>query len=262
VEEVEPRMSRSEEPIDRSFEGQEVLQKLLTQSGSLADVDDVAEAFKKAVKQNVPAPVVIQALWEDEPRFNSPDEAAQLFSNLLGLYELIASGGKVDLTVKTAKVKREKAQKPEPFAKGPGANGVGGHAEEPTDDFIEAAWRYFDDFPKERQRFEHAFENRQDPLVSWLDGSGLDDAGFALARHLVGEVFAMLELGGREVDTIHEEALPKKASLEPLPKALSEWIEESLFEATSDEAHPLPEKEAEHVLDVVARAAVAMWKST
>lgn len=253
-------MSRSEEPIDhpsrresafRSFEGQEVLQKLLTQSGSLADVDDVAEAFKKAVKQNVPAPVVIQALWEDEPRFNSPDEAAQLFSNLLGLYELIASGGKVDLTVKTAKVKREKAQKPEPFG-----------AEEPTDDFIEAAWRYFDDFPKERQRFEHAFENRQDPLVSWLDGSGLDDAGFALARHLVGEVFAMLELGGREVDTIHEEALPKKASLEPLPKALSEWIEESLFEATSDEAHPLPEKEAERVLDVVARAAVAMWKST
>lgn len=246
-------MSRSEEPESafRSFEGQEVLQKLLTQSGSLADVDDVAEAFKKAVKQNVPAPVVIQALWEDEPRFNSPDEAAQLFSNLLGLYELIASGGKLDLTVKTAKVKREKAQKPEPF--GP---------EEPTDDFIEAAWRYFDDFPKERQRFEHAFENRQDPLVSWLDGSGLSDAGFALARHLVGEVFAMLELGGREVDTIHEEALPKKASLEALPKALTEWIEESLFEATSDEAHPLPEKEAEHVLDVVARAAVAMWKST
>ena len=104
--------------LDRSFEGQEVLQKLLTQSGSLADVDDVAEAFKKAVKQNVPAPVVIQALWEDEPRFNSPDEAAQLFSNLLGLYELVASGATIDLSVKSVKVKREKAQKPEPFAEG------------------------------------------------------------------------------------------------------------------------------------------------
>ena len=77
-------MSRNED-IDRSFEGQEVLQKLLAQSGSIADVDDVVGAFKKAVLENVPAPVVIQALWEDEPRFNSPDEAAALFGNLLGL---------------------------------------------------------------------------------------------------------------------------------------------------------------------------------
>lgn len=239
------------EDLERSFEGQEVLQKLLTQSGSLADVDDVAEAFKKAVKQNVPAPVVIQALWEDEPRFNSPDEAAQLFGNLLGLYELVASGATLDLKVKGVKVKREKAPRPEPIA--PGA--------EPDDAFIEAAWRYFDDFPKERQRHEHAFENRQDALVSWLDGSGLEDAGFALARHLVGEVFAMLELGGREVETIYDEAIPRTASLEALPKALAEWIEESLFEATSDEAQPLPEKEAAQVSDVVARAAMAMWKS-
>jgi hypothetical protein len=242
-------MSRNED-IDRSFEGQEVLQKLLAQSGSIADVDDVVGAFKKAVAENVPAPVVIQALWEDEPRFNSPDEAAALFGNLLGLYELVASGAKLDLVTKGPRLKREKAPRPQPF----------GDAE-PDDHFIEAAWRYFDDFPKERQRFEHAFENRQDPLVSWLDGSGLEDAGFALARHLVGEVFAMLELGGREVETIYEEALPKTASLETLPKALSEWIEESLFEATSDETHPLAEKEADQVRDVVARAVVTMWKS-
>lgn len=248
--EEETRMSDDDE-MDRSFEGQEVLQKLLTQSGSLADVDDVAEAFKKAVKQNVPAPVVIQALWEDEPRFDSPDQAAQLFGNLLGLYELVASGATLDLRVKSVKVKREKAQKPEEFG-----------TQEPDDGFIDQAWRYFDDFPKERQRFEHAFENRQDSLVSWLDGSGLEDAGFALARHLVGEVFAMLELGGREVKTIYESELPAAASLEALPKALAEWIEESLFEATSDEAHPLSETEAGLVRDVVARAAVTMWKSS
>lgn len=241
-------MSRSEE-VERSFEGREVLQKLLSGSGSLADVEDVAEAFKKAVKQNVPAPVVIQALWEDEPRFESPDQAAQLFGNLLGLYELVASGAAIDLSVKGAKIKREKTQKPEPFGD-----------QEPGDHFIEAAWRYFDDFPKERQRFEHAFENRQDPLVSWLDASGLEDAGFALARHLIGEVFAMLELGGREVKTLHEEDLPKTASLEALPRALSEWIEDSVFEATSDEAEPLPEAQAAQVRDVVARAAAAMLR--
>ena len=243
-------MSRSDEDIERSFEGQEVLQKLLTQSGSLADVDDVAEAFKKAVKEHVPAPVVIQALWEDEPKFGSPDEAAQLFGNLLGLYELVASGAKLDLTTKAVKVKREKAERPVPFGE-----------QEPDDHFIEAAWRYFDDFPKERQRFEHAFENREDPLVSWLDASGLDDGGFSLARHLVGEVFAMLELGGRKVETIHEEMIPLAGTLDALPTALSEWIDERLFEATTDEAEPMSQKQAAQVRDVVSRAAVAMWKT-
>ncbi len=242
-------MSRPDD-IERSFEGQEVLQKLLTQSGSIADVEDVAGAFAKAVKEGVPAPVVIQALWEDEPQFGSPDEAAQLFGNLLGLYELIAEGRKLDLTAAGVKVKREKAQKPEPFG-----------AEGPDDHFIEAAWRYFDDFPKERRRFEHAFENRQDALVSWLDASGLDDEGFGLARHLVGEVFAMLELGGREVESVDESMLPKKASLEKLPKALVEWMEESVFEASSDEDKPLAEPEADRVRDVVARAAMAMWNA-
>ena len=239
-------MSRNED-IDRSFEGQEVLQKLLAQSGAIADVDDVVGAFKKAVLENVPAPVVIQALWEDEPRFNSPDEAAALFGNLLGLYELVASGAKLDLVTKGPRIKREKAPRPEPF----------GDAE-PDDHFIEAAWRYFDDFPKERQRHEHAFENRQDALVSWLDESGLDDAAFALTRHQVGEVFAML--GGRKVEKIDERTLPKTATLDALPKALSEWIDESLFEATSDEVNPLPEAQAEQVRDLVARVAIAMWK--
>ena len=242
-------MSRRDD-IDRAFEGRAVLQKLLTQSGSLADVEDVAGAFQKAVKDGVPAPVVIQALWEDEPTFGSPDEAATLFGNLLGLYELIAAGKKVDLKEAGVKIKREKAQQPDAFGE-----------EGPDDDFIEAAWRHFEDYPKERQRFEHAFENRQDALVSWLDDSGLEDAGFALARHLVGEVFAMLELGGRTVDSIDESMVPKKATLDALPKALVEWMDESLFEATSDEAHPLAEPEAARVRDLVARAAMAMWKS-
>lgn len=242
-------MSKRED-IERSFEGRVVLEKLLAASGTVADAEDVAGAFEKAVKEGVPAPVVIQALWEDEPRFESPDDAARLFGNLLGLYELIAEGKTIDLSAPGAKVKREKATRPEPFGE-----------EGPSDAFIESAWRWFDDFPKERQRFEHAFENRQDALISWLDDAGLDDAGFALARHLVGEVFAMLELGGVKVDSLDETMLPKKGSLDALPKALSEWIDESLFEASSDEQEPMPEAQVNKVREVVARAAQAMWKS-
>ncbi|MBL8916344.1 MAG: hypothetical protein JNM17_36930 [Archangium sp.] len=242
-------MTRREE-VDRSFEGKAVLEKLLTQSGSVADAEDVAGAFKKAIEEGVPAPVVIQALWEDEPRFETPDDAARLFGNLLGLYDLISEGKKVDLgSAATAKVKREKATKPEPYDAKEG----------PTDAFIESAWRYFDDFPKERQKFEHAFENRQDMLILWLDDSGLDDASFALARHLVGEVFAMLELGGRKLESINESMVPKKATLEALPRALSEWIEDTLYEAETDDEKPLPKAEVEKVRGVVARAVNALW---
>lgn len=237
--------------IERAFEGQDILQKLLTQSGSLADVEDVCRAFEQAVKEHVPAPVVIQALWEDEPRFNSPAEAAQLFGNLLGLYELIERGESVDLQVKhSPKVKRDKARMPEPFG-----------TEGPDEDFIEAAWRYFDDFPKERQRFEHAFENRLDALVSWLDASGLDDDGFGLARHLISEAFAMIELGGRQVASIDEAVLSQKAQADPLPKALCVWLEESLFEAFTDEVKPTPEPEAQRIREMTTCAIATMWAS-
>lgn len=242
-------MTRRED-LERSFEGKAVLEKLLTQSGSLADAEDVAGAFKKAIADGVPAPVVIQALWEDEPRFETPDDAARLFGNLLGLFDLLSEGTKLDLSSSaTSKVKREKAPRPEPYDEKEG----------PTDDFIEAAWRYFEDFPKERQKFEHAFENRQDMLILWLDDSGLEDAAFALARHLVGEVFAMLELGGRKLQSIDESMVPKKATLEALPKALSEWIEDSLYEAETDDEKPLPKPEVEKVRGVVARAVNALW---
>jgi hypothetical protein len=79
--------------LPRRFEGASVLQALLLKSGTLADVEDVAGAFLEAVKNNAPAQLVINALWEDEPTFESPDDARKLFSNPLGLYELIAGGG-------------------------------------------------------------------------------------------------------------------------------------------------------------------------
>lgn len=77
----------------------------------------------------------------------------------------------------------------------------------------------------------------------------------------MGEVFAMLELGGVKVDSLDESMLPKQGSLDALPKALSEWIDESLFEASSDEQEPMPEAQVNKVREVVARAAQAMWKS-
>ena len=81
------------EHLDRKFEGAARLQSLLEKAGVLADVDDITEAFKAAQKDDVPPATVIEALFEDEPRFGSPKEARALYSNLFGLWDLVASGG-------------------------------------------------------------------------------------------------------------------------------------------------------------------------
>ncbi|MBL9039226.1 MAG: hypothetical protein JNG84_11970 [Archangium sp.] len=233
----------------RRFEGSAVLQRLLTSSGSLADVEDVAEAFREAIAAEAPASVVIQALWEDEPRFERPTVARQTFSNLLGLFDLIASGATVDLRPEAPPVrtKRPKAPAPAPFTT------------EPDEAFVEAAWRYFDDAPKARERHQHSFDNRQDALLTWLDDTGLSDEGFSLVTMLVSDVYAMLELGGMKVGLVEPKKIHKRFTKKTLPPALLAWLEEGTFEAQADETAPLKAADAKKALDVARRATAAMW---
>ncbi len=233
--------------LERRYEGQAVLQALLAASGSVADVDDVVGAFAQAVKDGVPPAVVIQALWEDEPRFESPKKARALFANLLGLFDLVEAGQHHALEAQAKPNKRAKATAPAPFP-----------AEGPDDAFVEAAWRYFDDHPKAREKLAHAFDAHQDPLVSWLDAQGLDDDAFVLARSLVSDVFAMMELGGATTTTVPEAALQGPAPT--LPSPFEQWLEEGVFEAREHETSPLAEAKAEEVLRLASLAAGALWK--
>jgi hypothetical protein len=236
-----------DDDIERRFEGREVLQKLLIHSGSLADVEDVAQAFALAVKDGVPPSVVIPALWEEEPLLASATQARALFGNLLGLYDLVASGQTVDLTVQAKPAARERTPPPEPFGAG-----------EPDEAFVETAWRHLDDFPKARAKLEHTFADRQDALVTWLDAEGLSDDAFALGRHLLFEVFAMMELGGATVPAVRS---PGKGPVEAVPPALATWLEEGVFEAESDEARPLEASEAKRLRALLHQAVAAMWSA-
>lgn len=242
-------MSRKHDDIDREFEGYEVLQKLLAESGAMADAEDVVEAFRMASQEGVSAREIISDLWLDEPRFSRPADAARLFGNLLGLYDLVIAGEVPEDTTHAPRVKKVKATKPDAF-------GDAG----PTREFLDAASRWFDDFPKERERFNHAFDNRQDALVSWLDESGLSDEGFGLARYLLGEAFAMLELGGKKVASLDESMLPTKPRA--VPGDLSAWLEETLVDESTKEEDPLPEAEAVKVRELVTRAVTAMWDTS
>lgn len=243
-------MHHDDDDLERRFEGREVLQQLLVNSGSLADVEDVANAFALAAKDGAPPSVVIPALWEEEPLLSSAKQARALFGNLLGLYDLVASGATVDLAAPVKPAKREKTPPPEPFGQA-----------EPDEAFVETAWRHLDDFPKAREKLEHTFADRQDALVTWLDAEGLSDEGFTLARHLLFEVFAMLELGGAKVPAVDVAKMPKKPAGDAVPAALATWLEEGVFEAESDEARPLDAAEAKRLRGLLTRAVAAMWSA-
>jgi len=243
------RVTDREEGIDRHFEGRARLEKLLSIAGSVADAQDVAEAFRDAQKNNVPSSVVIDALFDEEPRFSSPSDARALYGNLFGLWDLLAAGQSVDLEKPPAARAPKPAppEPPEPFA------------DVPDEAWVEKAWKYLDLAPKrERQRLSDAFENRQDALLSWLDQSGLDDASFSLARDTLFEAFALLELGDHRA----AHARPLSHPSVEVPPALAARAEEHLFEAEHDEQHPLSGAPLEAARKAVSAGLAALWAAT
>ncbi len=239
------------ETLERRFEGRARLQSLLEKAGVLADVEDIAEAFRDAQKDEVPPATVINALFEDEPQFASPKDARALFGNLFGLWELLASGTAVDL-----KAPMER-QKPPPPATAPVFFGKEG----PDDVWVERAWRYLEAAPpKAMQKLSHAYDHRTDWLVTWLDEQGLSALGFAHAQHLLFELFAMLELGSPHGIGIAAAPVNKDEAV-AVPPALAAYAEEAVFEAEHDEEEPLPQEEARRLHSLMGLALGALWKA-
>lgn len=238
--------------LARRFDGRRALDELLAKSGALGDTEDVVGAFKQAVAKQVPPQPVIQALWQDEPHFDSPKDAERLFANLLGLYDLIASRETFELEEERAvgRTKRQPASKPDALGAAP------------DDAWLEAAWRYLDDAPKERERLGHAFDNRQDALVSFIDASELSDAGFAFVRELCFEIFAMLELGGRKVRSVDAADVPDEVEDDVLPDSVRKWVDDALVEAEEADEQPLPEEEQPDVRDLSLRLVSALWQAS
>ena len=104
------------------FEGSEQLDGLLNLSGSALDTNEVVGRFAEGVAAGESASSVIPTLFEGEPHFPDPEIARRLYQNLLGLWDLVASGRKLELgsPARPKKEKREKPTPPEPFESGAG----------------------------------------------------------------------------------------------------------------------------------------------
>ncbi len=245
---------RSRAELVHHFEGKTRLQGLLEIAGSPLDVAAVVERMKEGQARGAPPASVFPTLFEDEPRFPDPQLARALYQNLFGLWDLLAEGERWDEEEKQPRPPRPKKVKPvppPPFAEG-----------EPTPDFVEAAWRYLEDLEeRDYGRLLDSFENRQDALLGFLDERGLSDEGYGLARHLLFELHAMIELGWpkglRSVSLAELEGEPSGALT--IPAALQAYSDETLFEAEQDESSPLSPDESAKVREVVKQGLAALW---
>lgn len=241
--------------LPRRFEGAEVLDGLLELAGTPLGTEDVIAAMQEAHEAGVPSSEVIPTLFPAEPRFADPRYARKLFGNLLGLWDLIEAGESIDVLQqgpREPRVKKQPAPAPTPFDP------------EPDDAFVEAAWKHLDEDEKARRRAFHAFENRQDGLLQWLDEQGLSDEGYGVARHLLFELHAMLELGWppgvTSVSPADLETNPADAANE-VPRPFAQYVDEALFEAEQDDEAPLPAAETARVRELVTRGLLALWRA-
>ncbi len=243
--------SRTPEPetpeLERQFEGRARLQALLEKAGILADVEDIAAAFRAAQKDDAPPATVINALFEDEPRFSSPRDARALFGNLFGLWELLEGGGTPDLSARVERAPRTPPPAAPTFFPKQG----------PDDGWVEGAWRWLEVTPvKDLQKLRHTYDHRTDSLVTWLDEQGLSELAFAHAQLLLFELFAMLELGCPKGVGLCD--APTDAVV-VVPSALAAYAEEAVFEAEHDDEEPLPQEEARRLQSLMGQALGALW---
>jgi hypothetical protein len=241
-------------PLERLYEGEAVLAKLLADVGSLAKVGEAVELFRTAQAEGMEADEAIPDLFYEEPRFASADQARRLYSNLFGLWDQIAAG----------EPGAPKAGRPEGRVRAPAP------APEPisgtlTDDFVEAAFRHLADLPqRDAERWLHRWENTQPELTEALRlEAGDDEAVLENADTLAFEVWAMLELAqpARNRPALlgqFQEALDATDEPEPaLARYVEEAVEEAVDESRLDGARPLSQEQAAKV----RRIALAVVRS-
>jgi hypothetical protein len=247
-------VKKKPEVLARHFEGRAQLAKLLEKAGSLVAPDEVAEGFARAQTDGLEPADVFPALFDEEPHFDSPKEAAALYSNLLGLWDLVASGTKVDLT---APPPREKLPKQKPIDPPPPYQG------EPDAAWVEAAWKSLESESEgEVTKLWHAFENRQDALLLWLEqeatAAELSDEAWGAVRDGAFQLFAILHRG-------QAKGWPKVKSNQlgrsevALPAALQTFADDLCFDLETDEALELGEAEAKALRRLITTSAQALW---
>jgi hypothetical protein len=218
--------------LDRHFEGNAVLNELLAQAGSLADAQDVYGAFVEAVQINAPPAAVIEALWEDEPRFASPQIAKRTFSNLLGLYDAVLAGSPKEALGLASSPKKHtrRIELPEPLVNG-----------DITPAQLDAYLQYLDDRQQERTRLLHQFDNTWNEPLALLEAEVESDEVWGVLIAIGGTLYAVSQLA--KLPPRHTRTFLLEDTGQ-LPDAIVDYVEDTLAGSGLDDvaleaAHPL-----------------------
>lgn len=247
-------MSKKRNVFSREFEGLDVLEELLQIANASLDARGVIARFREAQSKGEPAQRVVPTLFSEEPRFPDPDYARMLYQNLLGLWDALEAGEAVDAPKRAArpeKPKKQKAQPPPPFGE-----------EGPSAEWVDEALRYLQQVDERgMDRLVHAFENRQDGLLQYLEEQNLSEDAWGTARSLFFELFSFVELGWpagvRSLGAADLDAAEK--SHVTIPAALQAYADEVLAEVETDDEAPLTPDEAGLLRTLTRRALKALW---
>ena len=251
---MSPPKDKLRTEFEHYFEGKSVLDHLLALSELSLETEAVIEYMQDGHDQGLTAGELFPEILGERPRFPDPEVAQAVYQNLLGLWDEVQAGKAITLERGPKPPPREKRQKPvppPPFAPG-----------EPDESYVEAAWRFLEDDVKERTRLMHVFENRQHAVLTALDESELSDEGYAVARHLLFELFAMLELGWPAgLGSVRLVGEKRGQDAPPVPAALASYTAEALHEAELDEESPVTGDELARVRSLVERGSAALWSA-
>lgn len=218
------------------FEGPEVITALLRQAGSPHDADEAADAFRQAQAAGEPRAEAIPALFPDEPRFASPDDARRLYGNLFGLWARVAAGRSAQDDAPAPVAPPAPAAEPEPLPERGSERG-----DVLSADLVEAVWKSLADLsPRELQRRRDRFTNQQPDLIAWLESVPLPEVGGLAALDLAFEGWAMFEhafgdrlgtVAFRDVRALEKEPPP----LSDVQPAFAAYVAEQLDALADDE---------------------------
>ena len=236
------------------YEGPEVLGALLSRAGAAHDAEAVAERFSRALAAGEPRSAVIPGLFDDEPRFESPEAARRLYANLFGLWARLAAGlGPHDDAPEVS---------PEPPPPPPlTPRGFASGTTVPPD-VVEAVWRHLAAAPpREVQRRRDRFQNVQPDLVAWLDATPLPEAGALAALDLAFELWAMFDQAfGDRLGAVDFRTLRALGEEPPPPEdgqpAIAAYVAEQLENlADEDDSFGAPERaQVERTLAAIVAA--------
>ena len=225
------------------YEGPQILSALLRKAGSTSPVEDVVKIFQRAQAANEPRSAVIPTLFEDEPHFESPEDARRLYSNLFGLWARLAAG--LGAHEDAPEVPSEPAAPPPLQERGSVA---GDHL---TAELVETVWKNLAAAsPREQQRRRDRFQNAQPDLAAWLDTLALPDDAAVAAQDLAFEAWTMFDqafgdrLGVveyREIRALEKEPPP----LESVQPALAAYVTEQLDVLVDEDPDITPEAAAQ-----------------